>query len=223
MLGKVPWAAAWSLDFWGSPLTDAFSHASFRPFATLSYVIELWMRGIPRGRVATAAQLRSVSFSLHALNTSLVWFIVAALLPKHTVARVLAAALFAVHPVQTDVLCNVANRCELLSAAFALASLLCTLQAAKRGAALHAGVLVSVSTLATCSVLSKETGATILLVNTLAAATLAWCRKGRRACLQHATAYTGVALAVAAARLAWQQARVPRFLPSDNILVGLQQ
>lgn len=107
-------------DFWGTPLDSAASHKSFRPLATASFRASHLLHG-PSPR---AFYLENVA--AYALVTALSGALVHELCAEQTVGRrgaALAAALFAVHPVHVEAVCNLVNRAELLAAACVLAYL----------------------------------------------------------------------------------------------------
>ncbi len=102
----------------------------YRPVTILSFAIGRTVHGLrPLG-------FRLVDLLLHTLNALLVFLLAQRLLPRTGSAGgaaldapLLAALLFAVHPVHTEVLGEIVGRAELLAAAFALGSVLVFLRA----------------------------------------------------------------------------------------------
>ncbi len=102
----------------------------YRPVTILSFALDRAAHGLrPLG-------FRLVNLLLHVLNTLLVLHLAARLFPGAGSAAArfadrpfLAALLFAVHPVHTEVLGEIVGRAELLAAAFALGSVLVFLRA----------------------------------------------------------------------------------------------
>jgi hypothetical protein len=96
-------------------------HGAYHPLSLLSYALEHTIWGLaPGGYHATNA-------FLHALNTCLVLLLVARLTGRSGLS-LLAATLFAVHPVNVENVAWVSERKTLLATAFGLASLLVYLQ-----------------------------------------------------------------------------------------------
>lgn len=101
-----------------------------RPLLKLSYTLNWLLDPDPAG-------FHAVNVLLHLLNCVLVWRLSAHLpVPgdshpghRHDSVRLLAVLLFALHPIQTESVTYVSGRSMTLMASFALASLLCWLEA----------------------------------------------------------------------------------------------
>ncbi|MAT16193.1 MAG: hypothetical protein CMJ46_13095 [Planctomyces sp.] len=94
---------------------------NYAPLTLYSYLIDYTIWGMwPGGYHLT-------NILLHALNAALVYTLLLRFVPNRTVAFV-AAALFAIHPVQVESVVWISSRKGLLSATFLLASLLCWLR-----------------------------------------------------------------------------------------------
>jgi protein O-mannosyl-transferase len=134
----------------------------YRPVTILSFAIDRTVHDLrPLG-------FRLVDLLLHTLNALLVFLLAQRLLPRTGSGNgaalegpLLAALLFAVHPVHTEVLGEIVGRAELLAAAFALGSVLVFLRArdaagAGRGVPLGAWPGALCLTLFGLAFLSKE-------------------------------------------------------------------
>jgi hypothetical protein len=101
------------------------SMPGIRPLLKLSYALNLTVDGDPAG-------FRLVNILIHALSTTLVWSLLRtrglrAGLTEATAsqAALLAALLFALHPVQTEAVTYISGRSSSLAACFCLLSLYC--------------------------------------------------------------------------------------------------
>ncbi len=128
----------------------------YRPFTVLTFAIN--------EKLAPGAPLpfHAVNVVLHAAVTVLV-FATARRLFRGTRVAVIAAALFAVHPVHTEAVTSIVGRAELLAAFFGLITLLSAASADRPRPPLHAGALRALSLISFClALLSKESAVTIL-------------------------------------------------------------
>jgi hypothetical protein len=96
------------------------SSALYRPLTTLTY---LWNYAV-LGDGPNAGGYHTVNFALHALNIALVYLLGLAVFGEAWPAFAMAA-LWALHPVLTESVTNVAGRADLLAAFGVLAGLLC--------------------------------------------------------------------------------------------------
>jgi len=94
-----------------------------RPLLKLSYALNMTLGGEPAG-------FRIVNVLIHALSATLVWSLLrtrglrTGLAPAHaSLAALLAAAIFALHPVQTEAVTYISGRSSSLAACFCLLSL----------------------------------------------------------------------------------------------------
>ncbi len=128
----------------------------FRPLSLFSWMIDQTLWGMnPMGYHAT-------NVLLHAANVILVYFLAKRLLTKSGLAAwgaVAAALMFAVHPVQTEVVCWIAGRPELLFTAFSLLSFILFIQF--RSSHQKKWLILAVSSWF-LALLSKETAVSLL-------------------------------------------------------------
>lgn len=104
-----------SSNFWGD--NDDFSIAAWRPLVTLTYALNFAVHGMD------AAGYHLVNLILHGLVTLLVGL----LAESSGVSRfgaLLAAALFAVHPIHVEAVVPIVGRADLMLGAFGIGSLL---------------------------------------------------------------------------------------------------
>jgi Flp pilus assembly protein TadD len=95
-------------------ILGAHGRAAYRPLRTASHAVEYALFGL------NPAGFRAVNIALHALNSSLVFFLFRTLLGGPLPA-ILAAILFAVHPIQTDSVTYISGRRDILFTIFYLA------------------------------------------------------------------------------------------------------
>ncbi|GAB1295529.1 Dolichyl-phosphate-mannose--protein mannosyltransferase [Apodemus speciosus] len=113
---STPLKTLFQNDFWGTPMSEERSHKSYRPLTVLTFRLNYLL-----------SELKPMSY--HLLNTvfhavvSVVFLKVCRLfLDKRS--SVIAALLFAVHPIHTEAVTGVVGRAELLSSVFFLAAFL---------------------------------------------------------------------------------------------------
>jgi hypothetical protein len=116
-------ASLLTTDFWGTPLEDPRSHHSYRPLAVLSLRFNVVVAG--RG---DAAHFHAVNVAIHAANTWLLWLLARKSLASRSEALV-AALLFAAHPVNSEAVAYAVGRADLLGAMFGLAATMLYAQA----------------------------------------------------------------------------------------------
>lgn len=113
---STPLKTLFQNDFWGTPMSEERSHKSYRPLTVLTFRLNYLL-----------SELKPMSY--HLLNTvfhaivSVIFLKVCTLfLDKRS--SVIAALLFAVHPIHTEAVTGVVGRAELLSSVFFLAAFL---------------------------------------------------------------------------------------------------
>lgn len=145
------------LDGWGILATPLYPGDLYRPLTLLSYALN------EKLAPASARTFHAVNIGLHALVTALVFALGRRWCRSRPVALV-AALLFAVHPVHTEAVTSIVGRAELLSALFGMLALVATLAAmASTRPGWDTLALVAFG----AAVFSKESGITILPLVTL--------------------------------------------------------
>ncbi|KAM8855841.1 protein O-mannosyl-transferase TMTC4 [Spinachia spinachia] len=166
----------WSNDFWGTNLSSNSSHKSYRPLTVLTFRLNYLVAGglHPIG-------FHVLNIILHAVISALMMDVFAILIgglsydekgrvlnhaPK---TSLLAALLFATHPVHTESVAGIVGRADLLCALFFQLSFLTYCKAFHRGSDRDdrfsvRWVVVSLS-LCAAAMLCKEQGITVLGVN----------------------------------------------------------
>ncbi|XP_046394528.1 protein O-mannosyl-transferase TMTC1-like [Ischnura elegans] len=164
-------------DFWGTDMADAASHKSYRPLTVLTFRANHWAFGLH------PYWFHAFNVALHAVASLLftkVCLGVAGLQPKFAAA---AGALFAAHPVHTEAVTGIVGRADVLACVFFLLSFLAYHGRSSNsdggygcsgnicggnGSGLNqiSGVSVWLSALlGGLSMLAKETGVTVMVVN----------------------------------------------------------
>jgi Flp pilus assembly protein TadD len=105
----------WLQPYWGP---EGAASGLYRPATVISLALNRALTG------PGAFGFHLGNLLLHALVSALVWFIVRRHAPHYGTA-LFAALLFAVHPVHTEAVANIAGRAELLAALFVCTAWLC--------------------------------------------------------------------------------------------------
>lgn len=151
-------------DFWGNDMASPDSHKSFRPLAVLSLRADVSLFG---SALSSATPFRAHNLLLHSINTALVFSVGravnslageaegAAIASSTIAAPLVAAAVFSLHPVQTDAVSSIVGRADVLATTLFLLAVLLYLrtQAGRRSWVGVAGSIV----LALAASLTKET------------------------------------------------------------------
>ncbi|XP_041651499.1 protein O-mannosyl-transferase TMTC3 [Cheilinus undulatus] len=103
-------------DFWGTPMAEERSHKSYRPLTVLTFRLNYLYSEL------SAASYHLLNVILHAV-VCVLFLRVCRLFLDRTFSLV-AALLFAVHPIHTEAVTGVVGRAELLSSIFLLAAFL---------------------------------------------------------------------------------------------------
>ena len=133
----------------------------YQPLPLLTFQLEFAVANLLAGGEASERQAAAVihldNIILHAINAVLVWFLIAGLSARgragsnanrfHLWAATVAAALFAVHPLQIEVIAWLNGRMMLLSTLFALGSMLSLMAYANKPRALTFGLTLLFVTL----------------------------------------------------------------------------
>ncbi len=156
----VPWWRLFVKTYWG----DLENGGLYRPLTLLTYRVEKQWLGFDQ-----PWQHAAVNIALHAAVALLLWRL-ALRWTRRRAAAFAAAALFAVHPVATEIVPNLVGRADLLVAIGLLAALLAWPRlVAARSPAARARWLAAVAASWTVGLLSKESaiilpGAALLLL-----------------------------------------------------------
>ena len=206
-------------DFWGTPLSTATSHQSYRPLTTLSFRANAVLGGKAAGRhwhvVSVAAH--ALACALYAIVARCVVFGGEPRLQRHVAAAALA---FAVHPVHVEAVASIVGRADVLAGVCFLLVLLCHHRAALPAATpcRSAAWIAAAVALALAALLCKETGVTALGVCT-ALELARWFVPQRVEAPRSRARALALALALAAlcaARLALSGGRAPTFSAAQN-------
>lgn len=141
-------------DFWGTPMADVSSHKSYRPLTILTFRVNYLCFGLK------PLWFHITNIGLHATACLLftrVCLYIADLKPPFAT---LAGLLFAVHPIHTEAVTGIVGRADVLACVFFLISLL-AYHGQEDG---NCYVWTSV-VLGGLSMLAKETGITVFLLN----------------------------------------------------------
>ncbi|XP_032512165.2 protein O-mannosyl-transferase TMTC1-like [Danaus plexippus] len=203
-------------DFWGTAMVDPNSHKSYRPLTTLSFRINYALTGLKPWWWHVCNVL------LHAACCALVARACVTIARLQRPFAALAALLFAVHPVHTEAVAGVVGRADVLACIFFLSSLLVYHRPTSNKKSVWLSII-----LGALSMLAKETGVTILLLNLAIDFYRCWPFVKRSLCtlkfekkcsgLSIRTTKVLVSLALLVSlRLALLQGTWPTFSPQDN-------
>ena len=128
----------------------------YRPLTTLSFLLNYLVAG------DRAVGYHAVNLGLHAVNVLLV-FLVCKSITSKPITAALTCALWAVVPIGSEAVANVAGRADLLSTTFALGGFLCYARA-RRSAHLRVATfwLLALSLCLTLAVFTKESAAVLV-------------------------------------------------------------
>ncbi|XP_053600294.1 protein O-mannosyl-transferase TMTC1-like [Plodia interpunctella] len=143
-------------DFWGTPMADVNSHKSYRPLTTLSFRLNHALSGL------RPWWWHASNVALHAACCALVARACVTIARLQRPFAALAALLFAVHPVHTEAVAGVVGRADVLACIFFLSSLLVYHRPSSNKKCVWLSIV-----LGALSMLAKETGITILMLNLL--------------------------------------------------------
>nr|XP_042902211.1 protein O-mannosyl-transferase Tmtc3 [Parasteatoda tepidariorum] len=151
---KAPWLNIFLNDFWGTPMKKEESHKSYRPLCVLTFRMNYLIHELqPFG-------YHLVNVILHVIVCLLYHRFCRQLLSKTT--SIVAAMLFAVHPIHSEAVTGVVGRAELLSSIFVLLAFHFYIKSRRQNndyrALLHFILCLGLA------MLSKEQGITIVAV-----------------------------------------------------------
>jgi tetratricopeptide (TPR) repeat protein len=121
--GDAPLSSAFTYRYWGAA-DEASPNELYRPVTILSLALDA--RWLGQG----AAGMHAGNIALHALNALLVLILITTLFGRPRMALI-AALLFAVHPIVTEAVVPIAGRADLLAGFFVLLSCVLALMATR--------------------------------------------------------------------------------------------
>ncbi|XP_055930176.1 protein O-mannosyl-transferase TMTC1-like [Argiope bruennichi] len=160
VIGENPVSEIFFNDFWGKPMSDPSSHKSYRPFTVLTFRLNHVFCGL------SSWSYHFVNVCLHSCVSLLVTFLCLEVLKWSREDCLIAALIFATHPIHTEAVSSAVGRAEVLSALFFLSSLLAFIKSTKAGDQNEKWILWFIFSLF-CSgiaLLAKEQGITVLAV-----------------------------------------------------------
>ena len=131
----------------------------YRPLVTLSYLFDYSILG----NGADPAGYHWINILLHAVNVALVYLIGLAIFEQIPYAFFLAA-LWGLHPMQTEAVTNVVGRADLLAAFAVLAAVLCQRQALRNAGRRRAAWIAGIAMVVTAGIFSKESAVVAVAV-----------------------------------------------------------
>lgn len=143
-------------DFWGTPMAEERSHKSYRPLTVLTFRLNYLF-----------SELSSASY--HLLNVGLhsvvcVLFLRFCRLFLDKTSSLVAALLFAVHPIHTEAVTGVVGRAELLSSIFLLAAFLAYTRSNGADQSIVWTPIAVTVVLVAAATLCKEQGITVIAI-----------------------------------------------------------
>ncbi|XP_053113812.1 protein O-mannosyl-transferase TMTC2 isoform X1 [Hemicordylus capensis] len=160
LLPETPWTQIFYNDFWGTLLTHSGSHKSYRPLCTLSFRINYAIGGMDPW------SYHLINVFLHAAVTGL-FTNFSRILFGDGYWTLLAGLLFASHPIHTEAVAGIVGRADIGACFFFLLSLMCYTKhcCARSYSEGTWGWILGAGLCATCSMLWKEQGVTVLAVS----------------------------------------------------------
>ncbi|CAI9741907.1 and TPR repeat-containing 3 [Octopus vulgaris] len=144
----VPLSNLFWNDFWGTPMNKEDSHKSYRPLCVLTFRLNYALTAL------NPMSYHLVNIVLHAVVSVLLMRVCCLFL--HHFTALLAAVLFALHPIHTEAVTGVVGRAESLSACFFLAALLVYAKASKHPSRTNWWFLLLTLLFVVAAMLSKE-------------------------------------------------------------------
>ncbi|KAG9272126.1 transmembrane and TPR repeat-containing protein 3 [Astyanax mexicanus] len=141
-------------DFWGTPMSEERSHKSYRPLTVLTFRLNYLLSQL------TPLSYHLLNVLLHAAVCVLFLRFCRLLLDRKT--SLVAALLFAVHPVHTEAVTGVVGRAELLSSIFLLAAFLAYTKSKGPDHAIVWTPIILTVFLVAVATLCKEQGITVI-------------------------------------------------------------
>uniref|UniRef100_A0A3Q1H6R8 Protein O-mannosyl-transferase TMTC3 n=1 Tax=Anabas testudineus TaxID=64144 RepID=A0A3Q1H6R8_ANATE len=141
-------------DFWGTPMAEERSHKSYRPLTVLTFRMNYLFSEL------SAASYHLLNVILHAVVCVLFLRVCRLFLDK--TSSLVAALLFAVHPIHTEAVTGVVGRAELLSSIFLLAAFLAYTKSTGADHSIVWAPIALTVVLVAAATLCKEQGITVI-------------------------------------------------------------
>lgn len=141
-------------DFWGTPMAEERSHKSYRPLTVLTFRLNYLFSEL------SAASYHLLNVVLHAVVCVLFLRVCRLFLDKNF--SLVAALLFAVHPIHTEAVTGVVGRAELLSSIFLLAAFLAYTKSTGSDHSIVWAPIALTVILVAAATLCKEQGITVV-------------------------------------------------------------
>uniref|UniRef100_A0A4W6C3X5 Protein O-mannosyl-transferase TMTC3 n=1 Tax=Lates calcarifer TaxID=8187 RepID=A0A4W6C3X5_LATCA len=141
-------------DFWGTPMAEERSHKSYRPLTVLTFRLNYLFSEL------SAASYHLLNVVLHAVVCVLFLRVCRLFLDK--TSSLVAALLFAVHPIHTEAVTGVVGRAELLSSIFLLAAFLAYTKSTSADHSIVWAPIALTVVLVAAATLCKEQGITVV-------------------------------------------------------------
>ncbi|XP_075945746.1 protein O-mannosyl-transferase TMTC3 isoform X2 [Anarhichas minor] len=141
-------------DFWGTPMAEERSHKSYRPLTVLTFRLNYLFSEL------VAAFYHLLNVILHAVVCVLFLRVCRLFLDK--TSSLVAALLFAVHPIHTEAVTGVVGRAELLSSIFLLAAFLSYTKSTSANHSIVWAPIALTVVLVAAATLCKEQGITVI-------------------------------------------------------------
>ncbi|XP_045893332.1 protein O-mannosyl-transferase TMTC3 [Micropterus dolomieu] len=141
-------------DFWGTPMAEERSHKSYRPLTVFTFRLNYLFSEL------SAASYHLLNVILHAVVCVLFLRVCRLFLDK--TSGLVAALLFAVHPIHTEAVTGVVGRAELLSSIFLLAAFLAYTKSTGADHSIVWAPIALTVVLVAAATLCKEQGITVV-------------------------------------------------------------
>ncbi|XP_074489782.1 protein O-mannosyl-transferase TMTC3 isoform X2 [Sebastes fasciatus] len=141
-------------DFWGTPMSEERSHKSYRPLTVLTFRLNYLFTEL------SAASYHLLNVVLHAVVCVLFLRVCRLFLDK--TSGLVAALLFAVHPIHSEAVTGVVGRAELLSSIFLLAAFLAYTKSTSADHSIVWAPIALTVVLVAAATLCKEQGITVV-------------------------------------------------------------
>lgn len=141
-------------DFWGTPMAEERSHKSYRPLTVLTFRLNYLFSEL------SAASYHLLNVAFHAAVCVL--FLRVCRVFQDKTSSLVAALLFAVHPIHTEAVTGVVGRAELLSSIFLLAAFLAYTKSTGADRSIVWTPIAVTVVLVAAATLCKEQGITVV-------------------------------------------------------------